>query len=349
MRTATALQFTVSLALLTLGRSDFTPPLINISLDKPPEDRWLPLRNHFNDTDYQSLISNVIDTTVPKFVHHAVVPIAAALEKYISQPYAGEILGLSKIFEVNIGDIILLNLAYEITAFCTSIVAQDTKGNLYHGRNLDYPHVDILRNFTVDVQFLKNGQVAYKGTTFAGFIGLWTGQSAKKFTVSGNERAQGHWWENAIAAFLLRNFPVSWLLRQTLEEAEDFQDAVVKLSKIPIIADVYYIVAGVHPKEGVVVTRNRESAADIWLLNPLAGVWYLVETNYDHWKKPPPHDDRRTPAMKQLNITGQSNINFDTLYQALSVKPTLNSITVYTTTMSAAMPDMYQTQVREVT
>lgn len=43
--------------------------------------------------------------------------------------------------------------------FCTSIVAQDSRGHIYHGRNLDYPFGDFLRKMTMDVQFLKNGQV----------------------------------------------------------------------------------------------------------------------------------------------------------------------------------------------
>lgn len=43
--------------------------------------------------------------------------------------------------------------------FCTSIVAQDSRGHIYHGRNLDYPFGNVLRKLTVDVQFLKNGQV----------------------------------------------------------------------------------------------------------------------------------------------------------------------------------------------
>ncbi len=33
-------------------------------------------------------------------------------------------------------------------------------------------------------------QVAYRGTTFAGYVGLWTGQSPNKFTVSGNQRSR---------------------------------------------------------------------------------------------------------------------------------------------------------------
>lgn len=58
---------------------------------------------------------------------------------------------------------------------------------------------------------------------------------------------------------------------QTLEEAADFQDAVMRLSKIPIITSVYYIVAWVKPGEGVVVTRDRKGPADIWPLEPLNG------------------------------------------------------------------------------
>ncbi len=35
---------------------------------------------------------------------------------------------------------------------CTSIVAQDATGNIYHGRNLDWDIPDYLRNLTVQVK-----------------------------------------------------------------------------------------------------------------------------------------------------------------------------------------------------
>lgn len=41
-------------------------------------------------------------------------------------------------------------------------------------------------------------------------------------------------------------------------------------------------------------------------INLKLGRWYVVETNYDHWKEPLFLDDRRTPAIKCLNQTGQS-------------------------------------------
>ncbi|XP_043096683.1 N-acylethanolamine-hydrolyzing acid amidase-like [Puntigrus tetrazona] len=336
----------LGVTVFSASTADLSPPVVNISLDEPAFQRWAPLKNLYDIDFLRKAASEVIDSTVPKWVHDAVKPIVKALEKYIPQPYAGEIQGMASFYGTDIADIVLLNFAYEVSAFCTSIVTQDAKGNIYHGRNLDYPH-DVLRNLTLDVLFIKNGKVAYRGTTFAGYVGLWTGQSPNKFTVSGNERNKGHWWENIISAVLLKSSPVSWLVRETLETAVDFQDAVVRLAKVPIITDVYYILGGVRAGEGVVITRDRSGSADIWPLDPLHGNWYRVETNYDHWKPAPKRDDRRDAAMKALNATGQNHISMDSLYQVLSVNPVCNGITVYTTVMSAA-PEKYKTVVRDI-
>lgn len=75
-----------------------------------------------------------------------------------------------------------LTRSYCICRFCTSIVAQDTSGRLYHGRNLDYPH-DILRNLTINVLFLKNGTVCYTwlhSSTFTSAVSLLQGQGVNQ-------------------------------------------------------------------------------------------------------------------------------------------------------------------------
>ncbi|XP_019479034.1 PREDICTED: N-acylethanolamine-hydrolyzing acid amidase [Hipposideros armiger] len=209
-------------------------------------------------------------------------------------------------------------------------------------------HAFITEGVKFQLEFSENKDIAFTGTTFIGYVGLWTGQRPQKFTVSGDERDKGWWWENAIAAFFQRHSLVSWLIRTTLSESENFEAAVVKLAKTPLIADVYYIVGGVSPREGVVITRNRGGPADIWPLDPLNGAWFRVETNYDHWKPVPEEDDRRTPAIKALNATGQANLTLETLFQVLSVFPVYNNYTVYTTVMSAANPDKYMTRIRNL-
>lgn len=64
----------------------------------------------------------LISSTVPKWVHHAVKPVALALEKYIPQPYAGEIRGLASHFGESLSDIIILNFAYEISAYVSPLI-----------------------------------------------------------------------------------------------------------------------------------------------------------------------------------------------------------------------------------
>ncbi|XP_056424693.1 N-acylethanolamine-hydrolyzing acid amidase-like [Hyla sarda] len=326
---------------------DYAPPRYNLSLDLPPEQRWKPVLKHYNYTELKANIDYVFRTSLPKWVHALIRPLAEIeLAFLVPEPYAGEIRGIARTLGINIGDVVALNLCYEATAFCTSIVAQDDKGNVYHGRNLDYNFPDILRRMTMDLDFIQNGKVAYTGTTFVGYVGLWTGQRPYKFTISGDARERGEWWKNAISAFFKRSSPVSWLIRDALNDDKDFEAAALRLSKTPIIAETYYIIGGTQSKEGLIITRNRDGPADLWPLDPLSGEWFHVETNYDHWTTPPPSDDRRTPAIKALNATGQANINTDTLYKVLSVKPVMNSMTVYTTVMSAATPEKYTTLIR---
>lgn len=50
------------------------------------------------------------------------------------------------------------------------------------------------------------------------------------------------------------------------------------------------------------------------------GRWYVLETNYDHWKEPLFLDDRRTPAMKCMNQTTQ-DVSFDLAYKPNHVYP----------------------------
>lgn len=56
-------------------------------------------------------------STVPKWVHHLIIPVVNSLEKYIPPPYAGEIRGLASHFGGNLSDIVILNFAYEVSAY----------------------------------------------------------------------------------------------------------------------------------------------------------------------------------------------------------------------------------------
>ena len=112
------------------------------------------------------------------------------------------------------------------------------------------------------------GKTVYSGVTFASLVGLFTAQSPKALTVSGNERDRGIVWENVFEAiFNQKAVPVSFLMRQAVSTGLDFNGGVNILSSTELIADIYFIVGGVKPGEGLIITRDRSKAADIWRLD----------------------------------------------------------------------------------
>ena len=210
-------------------------------------------------------------------------------------------------------------------------------------RNLD-DEFQIMREMVVVLEFKRNNKLLYTGTSFAG---LMTGQKPNKFTVSYDARFMGDWQLNDWRAAMVGGRGIiGFLTRDVFETANSFQQAVDMFSTGPLIDPCYFIVGGTQPGEGIVITRGRWNAIDLWWLKPRQGRWYLLETNYDHWTSPPPTDIRREVAEKAMNRTGRANINPVTLFKVLSIPPVCNNTTMHTTIMSAAQPWLYTTVVR---
>ncbi len=75
---------------------------------------------------------------------------------YLPTEYALEIKGCAAAFNVSYGWATWLNLGYEVTDACTSIVAQMEDGTILHGRNLDFGDgmgfTSTLREMTIQVR-----------------------------------------------------------------------------------------------------------------------------------------------------------------------------------------------------
>ncbi|XP_001634775.2 N-acylethanolamine-hydrolyzing acid amidase [Nematostella vectensis] len=319
-----------------------------LNLDLPPEERWNEIIKDY--TEYASVLTKDIRKRFPKELLPLVDKLVTNMDQSFPAPFAGEMRGIAKTFRLNVTEIILLNVIYDISAYCTSIVAQDRKGNIFLARNLDYDFSNTLRKITFIVDFMSKGEIIYSGVTMAGMVGLFTAQKPNALTIDLDERDKGYLWENIIIALLNKKaVPVSFEIRKIVStEGMDFQRAIHELSTVSLIADCYYIVGGIKPEQGVVVTRNRLSTADVWRLDAAKGRWFLVETNYDHWTSPPPSDDRRDPAIKALTSIGQENINATTLFQVLNQHPVLNSHTIFTAIMEANNPGLLNAWVQEL-
>ena len=337
------------------ARSAIPAPRYVVNLDLAPQDRWTHVVADYKP-ELQILLKQIKD-----MVPHGVVLLASMIgdnmEKYMPYPYSLEMVGVSIAGGVTLGEAVLGNIIYELTAFnasglahkaCTSIVAKALNGTMYHGRNLDYSIAGILRNMTVIVDFQSGGKTVYTGTTFVGYVGLLTGQRPHAYTITLNERNKGKWWMNALEAAVAGGHGIAaFLIRDTLADTSlSFDDAVQKLAYDPLVAPCYLIVGGMMSTEGVVITRDRIAALDIWWLDSSQSHWFLVETNYDHWGPPPRSDDRRDPAIKAMNELGQGNVSTTSLFHVLSTPPVLNDGTTYTVTMSASIPELYNVWIR---
>jgi len=312
-------------------------PKYVINLDTPPIMRWT------------QICSNPQFKQIGQFLYNTVTKIlpggGAELESigedinnnYMSVEFAQEIQGCSKAMGVPYGWITLFNLGYEVTDACTSILAQTPDGKILHARNLDFwdgmGFTDSLKDMAVEIDWQRGGKTIFTTSSFAGFIGALSGIKRGAFSVTINTRFYpdgiGELFYEVIAAITEQGAQlVSLLTREVLTQDNDWQSALNDLSNTPLVADVYYTLAGVKSGEGAIISRNRTDAADVWILNAPSR-WYEVITNYDHWTQPPWFDDRLDPANTVMDSIGQSAVTLDNMFTVLSTKPVFNLQTTY--------------------
>ena len=134
----------------------FQAPTFTINLDLEPEERWVKVTKKY--AQYSQDIVAALRKKIPKFAFLLAEKLAVSIVKHFPEPYPAEMKGVSKALNISLADTILLNIFYDLSAFCTSIVAQDKEGNIFHGRNLDYDFSGILRNISFISNFQSKGK-----------------------------------------------------------------------------------------------------------------------------------------------------------------------------------------------
>lgn len=172
-------------------------------------------------------------------------------------------------------------------AACTGIVAQDSDGTVYHGRNQDYPPP--FSPLQYDAVFQRDGKTLFEATNFAGIVSIGgTCMVSGSFSVEINARDHKGQLDVFMADAAAGKPSVANLVRQACTRGGDFESAVTFLAETPALgASNYFIVAGAKPGEGAVITRNATGTdTDIQRLSqgyPANAPWYLLQTNYDRW------------------------------------------------------------------
>lgn len=213
-----------------------------------------------------------------------------------------------------------------------------------------------VQNLTALVNFERSGKVEYQAVTWVGYIGVLSGMRYTPgrggFSVTVDERST----PDVLAPLqaLARIYegsalPIGMLARDALGSESTYAGGLKRLAEGPIANTVYFIVGGSGPSEGAVVTRwPTVIGADVWKMPNGPAPWFILETNYDHAKKPGHGDNRRgiaTTAMEKMgqqSISGDPEIAYRSLFRVMQTpgnrtsRGVFNEMTVYTIVMSAS-------------
>lgn len=340
-------------------------PWYTINLDLPPYKRWHELLAHKAPVlrTLVNSISNLVNAFVPSGkIMQMVDEKLPGLIGSIPGPFGEEMRGIADVTGIPLGEIISFNIFYELFTMCTSIITEDGKGHLLHGRNMDFGIflgwninnntwvvTEELKPLTVNLDFQRNNKTVFKATSFAGYVGMLTGFKPGLFSLTLNERFSLNGGYLGILEWMFGKKNAQWvgfITRSVLENSTSYEEAKNILTKTKITAPAYFILGGNQSGEGCVITRERRQSLDVYELDPKHGRWYVVQTNYDRWKNTLFLDDRRTPAKKCLNHTTQKNLSFATIYDVLSTKPVLNKLTVFTTLIDVTK-DQFESHLRD--
>uniref|UniRef100_A0A914ECW2 ceramidase n=1 Tax=Acrobeloides nanus TaxID=290746 RepID=A0A914ECW2_9BILA len=255
-------------------------PWFTIDLDQDPQTRWTEVGKAYGQK-MQVAISTV-NTTLQAFglgaLWDSLLELMDPGLAHLQEPYHSELIGLANVTGLPIQQLTLLNLFYEISKGCTSIVAEDPTGRIYHARNQDFGtffiwkttdhqwgQTDALRDLLVNLNFVKDGKLLFKGVTFAGHLGILTGLKPNTFTLSTNARF-GSTIPEMISYFkngsLGRNF-LMYIDRDVLINATSYDEAVAYIQSVPMYASAYYIVGGAKSGEGAIITRSPNATDHI--------------------------------------------------------------------------------------
>jgi len=136
-----------------------------------------------------------------------------------------------------------------------------------------------MRSITYVGIFYKRDEYLFDSTIFAGYNGVMTGTRKGAYSVSINERKPS--WRSDILSLVKNMLSLfagyqqnTKLIRDILGECKNYDCAYARLHDTAVIAPSYFIIAGINPNEGAVITRDRFSVAHVDALTD--DKWYVL-------------------------------------------------------------------------
>lgn len=220
---------------------------ITINLSSDPSKRWAFLK------DYKQEVNTLLKYYLTDLSDAGIFEtyIETYKSMFISEIYLEEIRAISRYCDFSENEILITNLYYDALKFvfgCTAFCVTNIKEKL-HARNLDWwSENDILGKYTKIFDFEMDGKVIYSLVGWPGFIGALSGVRKGTYSITLNAVLSDEAPQFAI--------PITFLIRDVLENVSSFNEAVEILSNTPIASDCLLMVVGINEHENVVIERT---------------------------------------------------------------------------------------------
>ena len=328
-----------------------------LDLDLPPEKRWARLVAQYRPQLVAALEACM--RQIP-YIHKLVEAAPRKHDTYanalLGPEYAAEARALAKLLDKSLGSVLLLQIYYEIVTMCTSLVAPDAHGTMWHGRTLDWPiAMNELKPITVTLKVRRNDRILYRSTTFLGFLGVLTAVRPQGWAVSVNARLETlSFADDGIGDVrskltgilgILRgaHMPLMFTLRRLMETEEDYDKVLEKLQKASSYRNIYAIVSGAQAYQGAVLTytalaSDPPETRTMYVTKTKKYRKALIQTNNDA-RKQCPRFNMATAYIKDIPRDKCGVVN--RIVEAIFDVPVANHMTLHHTWMCAARGEIH--------
>jgi len=239
-------------------------------LDKHPSERWIHIINEYKDK-----LPRMKEEINKLFQEFGVTGLVRKALNWLIYFYSNsivhreEIASIAKLTNLDFEQVLLMQLMYEINSACSTLITHvDHKPVMF--RTMDWD-LDFLRELTVELSVVKNGQEICVAPTWVGCVGFFTAYMKHEegnYAIALNYRRtfqsqEGGVW--TVANNLIRTlrliWPCSYLIRDVCENQYSFARAKNALTNTPIISPCYLTLF--HPTQSCIITRDANTTVNV--------------------------------------------------------------------------------------
>jgi len=223
-------------------------------------DLSLPLARRF-DTVPRAAFSDArkLLTAVMRDLPPSARMLAYAVQLRTGNRFHREAAALAHLAGVDWRDVILANISYDLVlaSLGCSTVALPTPTGPVLARNMDWWPEEILAQSSYLIRCGKRGELSFAHAGWPAAIGVVSGMSGRGFGVVLNAVSSPEGIDRT-------GYPVLLHLRRVLEDAVDFDQALMMLSNQRLCAGALFTLVGVKNEQRVVIERTCRKSALRW-------------------------------------------------------------------------------------